>query len=320
MKKTVLITGATGFVGSLLSRRLLEENYEVHILTRESSNKWRISDIIKELHKHFADIRDKENILKIIKTVKPNYVFHFAVYGGYPKENDFDAMVQTNIFGSLNLFQALENRDFFEGVVNIGSSSEYGQKSELAKETNLLEPDTPYAVTKASQTLLGRYFSKNRGLPLITLRLFSVYGSYEEPGRLIFDLMTGAVHKQKISLSSPLPRRDFIFADDVLDICVKAAKSLFKNGEVFNVGSGKDYSIGEIVSIFEEVLGRKLEIFWGAHEKKRNFDVNQKWFADISKIKTIFDWEPTHSLKEGLKKTYEWYCDNIDLYDEQNKN
>lgn len=315
MKKIALITGATGFVGSHLAHRLLQENYKIHILTREISNKWRIRNIIKKLHDHSVDLCDKENLSRIIKIIKPNYVFHFATYGGYPFQKDINTIIKTNILGSLNLFQALEGCSFLRGLVNIGSSSEYGQKSEPMKEMDFLEPDTPYAVTKASQTLFGRYFAKNRNLPLITLRLFSVYGPYEEPGRFIADLMIAAVRSRKERFSSPLPRRDFIFIEDVLDACIKTAEYPVKKGEVFNVGSGQDFSIGEVAATLEEVLGKKIEIGWGAEEKKRNFDVGQRWIADISKAKIIIGWEPVYSLREGLRKTYQWYCDNIHLYD-----
>jgi len=317
-KKIALVTGATGFVGSHLARHLLQENYEVHILTRKTSDKWRIRDISQKLHDHAADLCDKENLIKIIQNVKPEYVFHSATYGGYPSQKDFNNIIKTNILGSLNLFQSLENCGSLKKIINIGSSSEYGQKSEPMKETDLLEPNTPYAAAKASQTLFGRYFSKNHNLPLITLRPFSVYGPAEEPGRLIADLMMSAIRKRKVNLSSPLPRRDFIFVDDILSASIKAANSSVESGEIFNVGSGKDLSIGEITANFEEILGRKLDIEWGVEEKKRSFDVGQRWVADISKIKKTLDWEPVWSLKDGLKKTYQWYSDNNHLYDSKN--
>lgn len=320
MPPKVLIIGASGFIGSNLARRLIADGYKVSVFTRNSSNLWRLSDILPSIRIYSGDLLEKETIRKVIAEEKPEVVYHFATYGGYPSQKDFDIMVQTNILGSLNLFRALGGHDFLKGIVNIGSSSEYGQKSAPMGEMDFIEPNTPYAITKASQTLFGRYFSKNRNLPLITLRFFSVYGPYEEPGRLITDLMIAAVCGQKVKLSSPLPRRDFVCIEDALNACIKAAEFPVKKGEVFNIGSGQDFSIGEVVAAFEEILGKKLEIEWGAEEKKRSFDAGQKWIADISKAKTMLNWKPVYSLKDGLKKTYNWYRDNIHLYERQKKN
>jgi len=310
----VLVTGAAGFVGANLVRALQASGNEVSVFLRRESKTWRLADLIPKLKVYPVDISDKEAVQKAVAEIQPEVVYHLATYGGYPSQKDIAVTFNTNLLGSLNLFQALESADSLKKLVNIGSSSEYGIKIDLRRETDFLEPTTSYGVAKASQTLLANYLGKQKNFPVVTLRPFSVFGPYEEPGRLITDLMLAAVSDRTAKLSSPLTRRDFIYVDDILAACFRAAEISGQNGEVFNIGRGRDQSIGDAVSLLEEIVGQKLSVEWGAEDKKRSFDTDQKWIADISKAKKYLGWEPAHSFKDGLEKTYQWYCKNISLY------
>lgn len=313
----ILITGATGFVGSNLARTLLHQDKEISILIRKESNLWRIQDILSELDVHQIDMGNVEDINETIKKIKPEIVFHLATYGGYPFQQDVRSTIINNILYGVNLMQSLETCDKLKRFINIGSSSEYGSKSKPMKEADIAEPITPYGIAKLAQTLYASYFFKSHLLPTVTLRLFSVYGPYEEPGRLIYDIMTALIRKQPLNLSSSSPRRDFIFIDDVISALLKAAEMPNVEGEIFNVGNGVDYSVKDVVDIASDVTNTKLEIKWGSEEKRRSFDTNSSWIADIRKSDQLLKWKPGISFKEGLFKTYQWYTNNIHCYEKR---
>ncbi len=177
MKNRVLVTGATGFVGSNLVRRLVKEGYEVHILTRKTSNMWRLKDIYSSLIDHKVDLSDKDDLLNAVTKINPNNICHLAIYGGYPSQNEDEKILKTNLNGTINLLSALEGIDY-DCFINTGSSSEYGKKEFIMKETDICEPNTVYGIAKLSSTLYCNHISAKENKNIGTIRLFSVYGDY----------------------------------------------------------------------------------------------------------------------------------------------
>ena len=151
------------------------------------------------------------------------------------------------------------------------------------------------------------------GLPSVTLRLFSVYGPLEEPGRLIHDIMTHILKNQTLKLYSKKVKRDFIFVDDVIDAIKKTSKTSNIEGEIFNIGSGKEHSIEDVINVVQSKLKKDFKVSWGNIEKRRGFETNNHWIADISKTKKEVRWNPRFNLEKGLAKTFEWYKKNIRL-------
>ena len=210
--------------------------------------------------------------------------------------------------------QSLSEYGRLEKFVNIGSSSEYGPKTKPMKEIDLASPIFPYGITKLTQTNFAKYFFVKNGLPSVTLRLFSVYGPLEEPGRLIYDIMTSILRKNILKLASKKAKRDFIFVDDVIESIEKISKTPNIEGNIFNVGSGKEYSIEEVVNIVQSKLKKDLKVSWGNIEKQRSFETNNHWIANISKIKKEIKWNPKVNFEKGLAKTFEWYENNTNIY------
>jgi len=310
----IFITGATGFVGTNLTRNLLRTGNNIHILIKKNSNLWRIKDILPKLHVIKTSLHDTKNLKKILKKQDPDYIFHLATYGGYPFQQDIQKIVKTNIISSLNLFDSLDSCSNLKRVINIGSSSEYGPKSKPMKETDFVVPVTPYGITKLTQTLFSQYFFRERNIPIVTLRLFSVFGPYEEPGRLWTDLMLSIINHTSLELYSPNPKRDFIFIDDVISAIQKAAVAKKAEGQIFNIGGGKEYTVGEIVEKSIKITKSDISLKWGSEDKKRKFDTTVRWIANINKSKKMLKWEPSHSLEDGILKTYKWYKKNSYLY------
>ncbi|MDE1844348.1 MAG: NAD(P)-dependent oxidoreductase [Thaumarchaeota archaeon] len=310
----ILITGAGGFVGANLVRDLVKSKHNVSIVVRRQSNLWRLKDVLSHIGVNHVDMTDIAEINKVIKKTQPDIVYHLAAHGGYPFQQDLDTIIKTNLISSVNLMHALSNHCNQCKFINTGSSSEYGPKQRAMRESDVTDPISVYGITKLSQTLFAKYFNKKYNMHTVTLRLFSVYGPYEEPGRLIHDIMMALVNKKELKLSSPKPRRDFIHMDDVISALKKAALVKGAKGKVFNIGSGRDYSVRDALDIACKVTDTKLKVKWGIEEKSRSFNSNSKWIADITNANKILKWKPVIPFREGLLKTYEWYYNNVKIY------
>ncbi len=306
--KRVVITGATGFVGANLARRLLEDGNDVHLLVRACHNPWRISSIRADVFLHEVDLRDAETLTSIISSIRPEWVFHLAAHGAYSSQTDVRTMIETNITGTVNLVEACLKTGF-ESLINTGSSSEYGYKDHAPSEEELLEPNSHYAVTKASATLFCRYTALHRGVRIVTLRLYSVYGPYEEPTRLIPTFIRLGLNGKLPPLVSPNVARDFVHVDDVSAAYLLAAsRPAAKAGAIYNVGTGVQTSLREAVETARRVLGIKAEPQWGTMPN-RHWDT-ECWIADNRKIRKELGWSPVHSFEQGLRITANWFRDS----------
>jgi len=312
--KRVLITGATGFIGANLTREFLKFGFEVYIFTRVTSNKWRLNDILKDVKEYCVDLSDGERLEKIILDIRPEIILHTAVYGGFPFQKDTNKIMQTNIVGTVNILSAC-SRVGFDIFVNTGSSSEYGIKDSPMRETDLLEPNNEYGVSKASATLFCQTKAKSEKLPIVTLRLFSPYGYYEEPARLIPSVIVACLRGEKPKVSSPDPVRDFIFIEDIINAYVKVINTRKEvEGEIFNIGYGRQYSVGEVVSRIIELTGNRVKPEWKSITNPRVEPIT--WVADISKTKRFLNWQPRYDFEKGLEKTIKWFEENMPLYKE----
>lgn len=306
--KRILITGATGFVGANLARRLLQEGDEIHLLIRPDSNIWRINDISRDVRLYHVNLSDAENITETVSKIRPDWIFHLAVNGAYSSQTNLDQIVQTNIIGSINLLEACVKIGF-EAFVNTGSSSEYGYKNVAPSETEWLEPNSHYAVTKASATMFCRYTAQKYSLHIPTLRLYSVYGSYEEPTRLMPTLIRYGLKGELPPLVNPDIARDYVYIDDVIDAYLLAATLPNQEfGAIYNVGTGIQTSLEEVVDVARRVMAIKAEPQWGSMPN-RQWDTNV-WVANIAKIQTELGWQPSYDFEQGFSIMVDWFLGN----------
>jgi len=310
-KRVYLITGAGGFVGACLLRRLVKNGENVHVLLKEKTDIWRIKDVMSKVTSHSSDLFNINRLTEIIDEVNPDIIYHLATCGAYSYQNMPDAIINTNILGTWNLLKATSHINY-ELFVNTGSSSEYGFKKLPMKETDLLEPASYYAVTKSSQTLLCSYIAKLEKKPIVTLRLFSAYGPYEEQTRFVPVLLRSLYFNEKMNLVSPHIARDYIYIEDIIDIYLLINKLKSFPGEIFNIGTGIQSTIEDLVRIAVKVTGRKTEFDWHGMPN-RNWDTDH-WVADISKAERLLDWKPVKDLGSGLDLFWEWFKKNNDHY------
>ena len=311
-----LITGASGFVGSNLIRKLIDENKEVTILIREDSDLWRINDLVPKIQTFKTDLSNYGKLEKIISDIDPDFVYHLGTYGGYPFQTSIQKITQVNILNTINLFESLSKCNNLKLIINFGSSSEYGPKSTSMNESDEAIPITPYGISKLTQTKFAKFYSKNMNLPIVTLRLFSVFGPFEEPGRLIFDIITAAIKGKTIELSSPFPRRDFVYVSDVIQAIETAIHAKNIIGEIFNIGTGVMRSVQDVVNNVLEIAKSNNKISWKI-KQKRVFDDMTPWVSDTEKTKKILKWEPKYSFSDGLSLTYKWYLNNQQIWDKE---
>lgn len=309
--KKVIITGATGFVGANLVRMALEAGAEVDILTRRNSNMWRIKDLLEDINNNTLDLLDYNETTSIISSIKPDIIYHLATYGGKPNQDDLCRIIQTNFISTVNLIQACKKVNF-ELFVNTGSSSEYGIKANPMREYDCPEPINNYGVSKCAATLYCQTEAKKEKLPIVTLRLFSPYGNYEESARLIPSVIMACLRGESPRISSPRFVRDFIYIEDVINSYARLINAPDISGQIFNVGSGKSHSIGEVANIIIGLTGSRVELLTGREQIWPNEPEN--WQADISKAKHVLGWKPQYDLDQGLRASIKWFEENIELY------
>jgi len=311
--KKILITGATGFIGSNAVRKFLQLKADVHVLTRKESNKWRIKDILAGVREHRVNLLDYSALEKVILDIKPDIILHAAIYGGYAFQKDVNKIMQINIIGTANLLNACLKTDF-NLFVNTSSSSEYGIKDKPMKESDTLEALDNYGLSKVAATLYCQAVTMMQNRPVTTLRLFSPYGYYEEPTRLISSVIISCLKRKNPKVSSQKPVRDFVFIEDVMDAYAKVVKAADKAaGEIFNIGYGKQYSLEEVVSRIVNLTGNNVKPEWKSLQSRK--DEPDVWQANIFKAKDVLGWEPRYNLDQGLDKNIEWFKNNINLYD-----
>jgi len=309
--KTALVTGATGFVGANLARRLLREGCRVHLLVRPGHATWRLEGIRDQVQLHQVELTDRAALDLLVAQVRPEWIFHLAAYGAYSWQTDLQQMIQTNITGTANLLEACAQVGF-AAFVNTGSSSEYGAKDHAPAEAENPEPNSHYACTKVAATLLCRYTAQSRNLNLATLRLYSVYGPYEDPGRLFPALIRKGLQGQLPPLVSPDTTRDYVYVEDVCEAYLLAASQPGQEpGAVYNVGTGAQTSLRQLVALARQSLGVDAEPVWGTMPA-RIWDTSV-WVADNRRIREGLGWVPRTALAEGFERTADWFRHHIAL-------
>jgi nucleoside-diphosphate-sugar epimerase len=301
--KRVVLTGATGFVGANLTRRLLSDGHEVHLLIRPESDLWRLEGLDTPIHR--LSLQDATAVEKTILEVKPDWIFHLAAYGAYSWQKDLQRIVDVNVVGTSNLVQSCVNAGF-ESFVNAGSSSEYGFKDHPPQEDEFIDPNSHYAITKATSTHFCRHTAKTHDLNIITLRLYSVFGPYEDSGRLMPTIIRHGLQGKLPPLVDPNIARDYIYTEDVNDAFIKCAElQSHTRGAVYNLGTGVQTSIAEVVEVARRLMNISEEPVWGTMPN-RSWD-SSVWVSNSSKIRETLNWKPKFNFESGLKEMISWF-------------
>jgi nucleoside-diphosphate-sugar epimerase len=298
-----LVTGATGFVGSHLVRRLVHEGLEVHILRRQRSDFWRVRDVLPKVTAHLADLRDLDALHTALAAARPDYVFHLgaATVVAGATTDAANELIGTNLLGTVQLIEACEAVGY-RGMVTTGDSFEYAPSRARLSEETACHPTALHGITKLAATLHAQSVAQERRRPIVTLRLFSTYGPGDHPRRLVPRAIAGALAGTPLPLSRPEIARDWVYIDDLIDLYLEAALTSRQHaGGVFNAGSGDCGSIGDVIALILRLTGSRAEPRWGVFDAPPHDAY--PWVADPSRTFARFAWRPRISLEEGLTRT-----------------
>ncbi|MHB8612750.1 MAG: NAD-dependent epimerase/dehydratase family protein [Candidatus Dormibacteraceae bacterium] len=308
--KRALVTGGTGFVGSNLVRHLLRAGHDVGLLVRQGHDPWRLVDVSERVRWIATNLESRDLVAAAVADFRPQWVFHLAAHGAYSWQRDPQSILKTNVLGTANLLDACLEAGF-EAFVNTGSSSEYGFKDHAPREDEALEPSSTYAVAKAAATLYCSQAARAASAPVATVRLYSVYGSWEEPQRFIPQLVARGMEGRLPLLANPDTARDYIYVSDVCDAYLSLARGPVEPGSIFNLGTGVQTTLRQAVETARQVLGITTKPAWRSMPG-RGWDTNT-WVADSSLIKERLGWSPRVDLAKGVRLTADWLRDNPGL-------
>lgn len=304
MLKRCLVTGASGFVGANLVRRLLRDGHDTHVLLRPGHQSWRLEEIATHLHRHAVDLTDRDEVLRIVRQVRPEQVFHLAAYGAYSSQIGFARMVEVNLNGTVSLLDACAEVGV-EAFLYTGSSSEYGYKDHAPREDEVLEPNSHYAITKAAATHYCQFAARTAGVNAVCVRLYSIYGPYEEPTRLIPTLIAHGLRGTLPPLVSPTTARDFVYIDDAVDAMILLAGQTMRRGAVYNLCTGIQTSMAQVVETARRLMGITAEPVWSSMER-RSWDTDI-WVGSPALMEKEVGWRAKVDFAEGLRRTMEWF-------------
>jgi nucleoside-diphosphate-sugar epimerase len=311
-RQRVLITGAAGFLGASLARRLIAAGHDVHLLLRSGSATpdrsvwptWRLAGLAGRYTAHHADLRDGPAVARAVDAARPDVVYHLAAHGTFGAQKDRPSILASNVLGTANLLDALEGHDY-QALVHAGSSSEYGHKGGPIGERDRLEPRDAYGVAKAAATLLCQA-EAFRGRPTVTVRIFSAYGPWEDPGRLISYVMGCCLRGEPPAVTAGRQPRDFIYADDVLDLLELAARHPEARGQVLHAGSGRQQTVRAVVEAVVALCGGgRVAARFGAEATRP--DEPSSWVANIERTTELIGWRPRHDLEAGIRRMWDWF-------------
>ncbi|MBU0487189.1 MAG: NAD-dependent epimerase/dehydratase family protein [Bacteroidetes bacterium] len=302
----IMIFGAGGFIGINLLSAILAERLDVIGVSHDHHHNWRfIASKIPAGHTVSCDITQPALLAELVSNLRPKTIFNLAAYGAYSKQKEYRKIFETNVTANIDI---IENAKKFgvSAFVQAGSSSEYGLNSKQPDEHSELIPNSHYAVSKTAVYQAIKYYGKIEGLPMVHLRLYSAFGPWEEPDRLIPVLLSQARNGSLPPLVDPDISRDFVYISDVVAAFIFAAARLKPRdfGEAFNVGTGKKTTIRNLVNQVCKNTGLTQQPVFSTMDN-RKWDTKD-WYADIKRIHLAFRWKPEVSLSDGLLKTLKW--------------
>jgi len=302
-----LVTGATGFIGSHLTRRLVADGLQVHALTSAVSSVYavRLVDLRDRITVHEGSLADRSAMDAVVQAVRPDYVFHLGAYTHVGKSwQRVDECVQVNVQGTVNLLQALEHTGCVR-FVNMGTSEIYGDIESPFREDMAVRPVSPYAAAKYAAECFRRVFHQGRGTPVVLLRPFNAYGPAQTADRVIPEIIVRALRGEELRMTQGRQTREFNYVEDLVDGIVRAAAVPGVEGELFNLGCGEDVAIRDIATLVLDLLDNPVQAHFGALPERPTEIWTMR--SDSTRARQLLGWKPQHSLVDGLQKTIDWY-------------
>jgi dTDP-glucose 4,6-dehydratase len=306
----VLVTGAGGFIGSQLAERLVELGADVRGFFRYTSGGGRgwiehadaeVRDAIEPV---LGDLRDADAVQDAVRGT--DLVFHLGALIGIPYSYVHPRETfETNVAGTLNVVTAARDHDV-SLLVHTSTSETYGTATYVPiDEKHPLQAQSPYSATKIAADKLAESFHHSFAVPLTTVRPFNTYGPRQSPRAVIPTIASQALHGTTVALGHLTPTRDFTYVSDTVEGFIRAAM-VAAIGQTFNLGSGEEISVGRLVELIGEILGKQLHVEHDPRRDRPETSEVDRLVSDNTRAREVLGWEPTVSLRDGLGRTLEW--------------
>jgi len=317
--KTVLITGAGGFIGSHLVERLHAEGAQVRAFVRYNSRgdpgliRQLAPAITAQIQVIGGDIRDASAILQA--TEKVDLVFHLGALISIPYSYLHPREVaESNFLGTLNVLLACRQNQVAR-LVHISTSEVYGTgRYTPMDESHPLQGQSPYSASKIGADKLAESFYCAYGLPVVTVRPFNTFGPRQSGRAVIPTIITQALTADSIQLGNLDTFRDFTYVDDTVEGFIRAAEAAQVEGQTFNLGTGRGIHVGELAARIMQIVGRPVEVRQDPARLRPDKSEVLQLLSDNSLARQVLKWEPRVSLDEGLARTVEWIRSHLDMY------
>ncbi|MFN7973399.1 MAG: NAD-dependent epimerase/dehydratase family protein [Acidobacteriota bacterium] len=300
--RRVLVTGATGFLGSHLTRRLSELGADVRAWAGSRAHLVRLEGVRARIED--VDLRDARRVSEACRDAAPEVVFHLAAYGVQSREGDLGQAIAVNVQGTHHLLDAIGSTAC-RRVVQTGTWAEYAASERPLREEDPLAPVGPYATTKAMATLLACEMASRARWDLVVLRPFSVYGPREDDGKFVPTVIDACLRGDAPRLTSCRQVRDYVYVADVVDAYVAASDAMIENPCVVNVASGQGIALRDLALAIARHVGGSTISFGAIPDRPREIPHVR---ADIGRARGLLSWTPRHGLDEGIRLTSEWYA------------
>jgi NAD dependent epimerase/dehydratase len=318
--KTVVVTGAGGFIGSALVERLLAEGAHVRALLRYTSRAERgcLTDFpeatLREIEITHGDVRDFDAVRAIVRG--SHAVFHLAALIGIPYSYEHpQEVIDTNVLGTSNVLLAAKELATIERIVLTSTSEVYGSALRVPiDEDHPLQAQSPYSATKVAADALGVSFNRSFGMPVTIVRPFNAYGPRQSARAVIPTIISQALAGQALQLGTLETTRDFTFVEDTARGFVAVAAADAAVGQVVNVGSGVEVRIGDVVTKVAEIVGHPLEVVEDDRRMRPGLSEVSRLLSDSSKAARIAGWKAEVPLEEGLRRTCDWIGEHLDQF------
>jgi NAD dependent epimerase/dehydratase len=317
--KRVLVTGAGGFIGGHLTVELIRAGANVRALTRYNSRNdrgtldWFPPELVSEAEVLLGELRDVESVGRAVDGVE--IVFHLgaqiAIPYSYINPRDF---FEVNALGSLNVAQAALDHGV-EHLIHVSTSEVYGSARTIPiTEDHPLEPQSPYAASKVAADKLMDSFHRSYDLPVTIVRPFNTYGPHQSARAVIPTIISQALAGHVLRLGSLHPRRDLTYVRDTAAGFMAAAQTPETVGRTMQLGTGHDVSVGEIVELVGNLLGKELIVETDPERIRPEKSEVQRLISKPAYVRELTGWEPKVDLREGLARTIEWIECNTGRY------
>jgi nucleoside-diphosphate-sugar epimerase len=311
-KGPVVVTGATGFVGANICRHFLARKAQVIGIEGPSMQRWRLPDD-PSFRVVTVDLRDEGAVRRFLADAQPEVVINCAAYGAYSNQTNVPQVYEVNVNGVRHLLEGLRQVRGLRAFIQAGSSSEYGTNCAAPREDAPTWPDSHYAVSKVAAAATVRFYAAKYGVPGWVLRLYSIYGPFEDASRLIPKLLLECARGALPPLVSPDVSRDFVYVGDACHaferLVVRAPR--LNKGEIFNIGAGKMVTLRHLVQVARKAFRVPAQPSWGSMAN-RHWD-HPRWYSNSAKARRALAWRATTSLERGLGETMRWISSNPEL-------